>query len=372
MKKYLILFNLMILPIIFSVAGCRKDLRLVTGCYSKSGESGINIYDFKPLEEDLKLLSVSNGGPDPSYFCFSEKRKLIYLINEVSDFGGTEAGGLTTLKYNRNFSKIVKVKEISVPNGGPCYISITLDNRFLLIANYGGGSVAVVKVGFSGIPKGVTDVIKYNSVGEKVSHAHMISSDPQGNRIYVTDLGLDRIMIYTLNKYTGKLIPFNEEGIPLPPGTGPRHFAFNLDGTVMYVIGELNSTISVLKVDDKKGLILTQSVSTLREGLSGPNSPADIHTGRWGEYLYGSNRGENTIVTFKVLKDGTLTLAGHCDCGGDWPRNFVIDPSGKFLLVGNQRSGNISTFKIDKNTGLPVPVGQKVIVTAPACLKFID
>lgn len=362
----------MIIPIVFTLSGCREKIRLVAGCYTETGDAGINVYDFKPVDGTLKLLSVANAGPNPSYLCFSGKRKLIYAINEVSKFNGIKGGGLTTLKYNRNFSNIQKVNEIPVPNGGPCYISITLDNKFLLIANYDGGSVTVVRLGRTGIPKKVTENIIYAGIGEKVSHAHMISPDPQGNRVYVTDLGLDRIMIYTLIKFTGKLIPFNEEGIPLPPGTGPRHFVFNTKGSEMYVIGELNSTVNVFQVDDKKGLIFTQSYSTLREGFKDPNSPADIHITKYGEYLYGSNRGENTIVTLRILKDGKLILAGHTDCGGDWPRNFVIDPSGKFMLVGNERSGNISIFKIDPGTGMPMQVTQKVTLTAPACLKFLE
>jgi 6-phosphogluconolactonase len=202
----------------------------------------------------------------------------------------------------------------------------------------------------------------------------MISPDPQGDKVYVTDLGLDRIMIYTLNKFTGKLVPFNNEGIALPPGTGPRHFIFNAKGSKMYLIGELNSTINVFQVDEKKGLILIQTLSTLREGFDAPNSSADIHITKpkQGEFLYGSDRGENTIATFRTLKDGKIALAGHTDCGGNWPRNFVIDPSGKFILVGNEKSGNISIFKIDRSTGLPAPVAQKVDLTAPACLKFVE
>lgn len=372
MKKYFSLFILIVIPVAFSLTGCRQKTRLVTGCYSETGKAGINVYDFNAAEGSLKMVLASDAGPNPSYICFSDKKKLIYAINEVSKFGGAEGGGLTTLKYDRNFTRIKKVNELTIPNGGPCYISITLDNRFLLIANYGGGSVTVVRLGFSGMPKKVTDFIKYDTIGEKRSHAHMISSDPQGKRIYVTDLGLDRIMIYTLNKYSGKLVPLKAEGIPLPPGTGPRHFVFNREGSEMYVNGELNSTLNVLKVDDEKGLILTQSIGSLREGFQGPNYPADVHIGKSGHYLYSSNRGENTIATFKVDNNGNLTLTGNTDCGGNWPRNFVIDPSGKYLLVGNERSGSISVFRIDGITGAPSQVTQKVDLTSPACLKFIE
>ena len=173
----------------------------------------------------------------------------------------------------------------------------------------------------------------------------MIIPDPAGKRIYLTDLGLDQIFIYNLDPISGKLNQINNGMVNLPKGSGPRHFVFNSTGTKMYVINELNSTVSVLDIDGKGELHLVQTLTTLTEGFEGKNACADIHIGKNDKYLYGSNRGENTIVTYKIASDGTLTLAGHTSCGGNWPRNFVIDPSGEFLLVGNERSGDISIIQ---------------------------
>jgi 6-phosphogluconolactonase len=273
------------------------------------------------------------------------------------------------LKYTGNFENIEKVNEIPVPNGGPCFISITPENDFLLIANYAGGSVAVVKLDKNGIPERVSDTIIYNGIGENHSHAHMIATDPAGKRIYVTDLGLNRIMIYNLDKTKGKLIPLSGSGISLPEGTGPRHFVFDKTGSVMYVIGELGSTVSVFKVSEEEGLVLRQTIST-RKDSSIKNFCADIHIDRSGKFLYGSNRGENSIVTFKIGESGELSLAGQTDCGGSWPRNFVVDPSGKYVLTGNQKSGNITVLKIDPDSGIPSLVTQNIKLNAPACLKF--
>jgi 6-phosphogluconolactonase len=362
---YFILFIFSLL-----LSSLQENSRLVIGCITETGENGINVCDFNTVDGTLKIVSGFNAGPNPSYFCISEKRKMIYTINEVSKFKGTPGGGLTTLKYDGNFENIKKVKEITVPNGGPCFISISADNDFLFIANYGGGSVAVVKLDKNGIPETVCDTIIYNGMGKKVSHAHMISPDQAGKHIYVTDLGLDRIMIYTLDNVAGKLIPLNEEGISLPPGTGPRHFVFNESGSILYVIGELGSTVSVFKVAEEKSLILIQTISTRNIKYSGTNYCADIHIGKSGSFLYGSNRGENSIVTFKIEKDGYLSLAGHSDCGGNWPRNFVMDPSGNYILVGNQKSGNITTMKIDQKSGIPAMVTQNLNLNAPVCLKF--
>jgi 6-phosphogluconolactonase len=361
---------LLIISASLSLTSLQEKTRFVAGSFTESGEGGINVFDFDPANGTLKLFSSANAGPNPTYLCISKGGKLIYAINEVSRFFGAKGGGLTTLKYSGDFENIKKVNEIPVPNGGPCFISLTPDNKFLLIASYAGGSVAVVRLDQNGIPEKVCDSIIYKGIGGKPSHAHMISTDPDGKRIYVTDLGLDRIMIYSLNKSSGKLTPFSKDGISLPAGTGPRHFVFSKDGSRMYVMGELKSTVTVFATDQNKELVLLQTISALSDNYKGANSSADIHLANSGEFLYGSNRGENSIVTFRVGKDGLLTLAGHTTCGGDWPRNFTLDPSGKYLLAGNQKSGNISVFGIDAKTGLPSKTIQDIKLPGPACLKF--
>ena len=372
MKNYYMkYFYLLVSTLIFLSNSCSAQNILVTGRMTDSGGEGINIFDFNSSDGSLKLLSKADAGPNPSYFCFSKGGNLIYAANEVSTFKGQKGGGVTTLEYSKDFSKTKKVNEILIPNGSPCYISLSTDNKFLFVANYTGGSVAVFKLNENGIPEKICDTIKFKGIAGKTSHAHMISYGPAGKRIYLTDLGLDRIMIYNLDETTGKLIPLNENGVSLPSGTGPRHFTFSKDGSKMYVIGELKSTVSVFKVDEAGGLVLTQTITTLSENYKGTNSAADIHTGKSDEFLYGSNRGENSIVTFRMGKDGLLTLAGHTTCGGDWPRNFIIDPSGNYLLAGNQRSGDISILKIDDKTGIPSKTISQVNLAAPVCLKFL-
>jgi 6-phosphogluconolactonase len=355
----------------FSCTGIKTKVPLLVGTFTKGSDEGLYLYDFNNREGSLIQISGSEAGVSPAFFCFPLTKNLIYTINEVDNYGGKEnLGGLTTLRYDRERGKIEKINEMAVPNGGPCHISISSGDDFLFMANYSGGSAAVIKLDERGIPERITDTIYYEKSGEKVSHAHMILQDPQGKRIYLTDLGLDRIMIYVLDKSSGKLEPFRIPSVYLPAGSGPRHFVFNDDGSKMYLINELNSTIMVLEVNDIEGLKILQTVNTVSEGFQGKNYCADIHIGRGGNFLYGSNRGENSIVTFRIGSDGLIEPAGHTPCGGDWPRNFVIDKSGKYLLVGNQRSDNISVFNIDSDTGLPKPCGGPIEVTAPACLLF--
>ncbi len=221
------------------------------------------------------------------------------------------------------------------------------------VASYPNGSVAVIRLGSDGIPETVSDTVIYYKTAPKPSHAHMIQNDPSGRKVYVTDLGLDRIMVYDFDSKTGKLNLTTNDTVNVPAGSGPRHFTFNSDGSKMYVINELGSKMMSFDVDAGGGLKLLQTLPTFREGYMENNYCADIHLSKDGRFLYGSNRGENTIVTFRIEKDGTLSLAGHTSCGGNWPRNFTLDPSGKFLLVGNQKSDSISVFRLNRKTGLP-------------------
>ncbi|NSW95834.1 MAG: lactonase family protein [Bacteroidales bacterium] len=353
------------------ITGCsERHQRLYVGSFTKPGQKGFSIFDFNSRSGQLKLVKEVDVGPNPSYFCYSERNKLFYFLNEVMEFNGVFGGGLTTFRYNPDDLTFEKQNEIIIPYAGPCYISMSPDSSFLLVANYPNGSVAVVTLDESGKPLSVTDTILYVKEEPDRSHAHMILSDPGGKNIYVTDLGLDRITYYSLDTSTGRLSRPENGSVTLPGGSGPRHFVFNDEGTRMYVINELGSTISVFSVGEDGGLAPVQTVSTVREGFQGNNYCADIHIGPSGKYLYGSNRGENTIVTFSIEADGTLKLVGHTSCGGDWPRNFTLDPSGKFLLVGNQKSDTIAVFRLNRSTGMPKDPPGKFRCISPACLKF--
>jgi 6-phosphogluconolactonase len=372
MKRSTIIISVVLSVLVLSTSCDKQTSRLFCGSYNENGSNGFSIIDVSLQKGSFTKVSDSDAGPNPSYFVVYKKHGLVYAANEVMSFKGINGGGLTTLKYSEKTGSAEKLNEIPVPNGGPCFISLTPEEDFLLMANYTGGSVAVVKLDGSGIPESVTDNIVYENEGEKVSHAHMIATDPSGKRVYVTDLGLDRIMIYNLDKTTGKLLLVENGIVKLKDGAGPRHFVFDKSGSMMYVICELNSTISVLKTDQNGTLSVIQTLSTLDEGFKGESFCADIHIGINGKFLYGSNRGENTIVVFGIDSDGKLTLAGRKGCGGNWPRNFVIDPTGNYLLVGNQKSDNISVFRINQSSGVPEgPVGN-YNVQSPVCLKFVD
>ncbi|HQK72136.1 MAG TPA: lactonase family protein [Bacteroidales bacterium] len=370
MKNYLFLFILSGL-ILFST-GCKKKELLYAGRFTKGDEKGLYIFSFNPSNGSLKLKSQEDVGPSPSFFCFGRNNDLLYVINEVMEFKGAFGGGLTTLKLDTETGRPVeKLSEILVPYAGPCHISLSADGRHILIANYPNGSVVVIRLGSNGIPEAVTDTILYVKEEPDRSHAHMIKHDPAGKYIYVTDLGLDRIVTYTLDTINSKLVQTSDGIASLPQGSGPRHFEFNNDGSVMYVINELGSTITVFSVDRQSGaLTALQTVKTISDDYIENNYCAEIALSKNGKFLYGSNRGENTIIVFKVGEGGKLELTGRVSCGGDWPRNFVIHPEGKFLLVGNQKSGYISVFKINQMTGLPEGPVAKAEIPGVAFLAF--
>jgi len=351
-KSVLIIAALLILGVFFT--GCDKTEILYAGRFTKGDEKGLYVFEFNTRNGSLTLKSQEDVGPSPSFFCLSKNKALLYALNEVMEFKGNFGGGLTTLRINPGTGAIAeKINEMLIPWAGPCYISLSADTKHLLIANYPNGSVVVVKLNNEGIPETISDTILYVREEPDRSHAHMIKHDQAGKYIYVTDLGLDRIITYRLDTVMGILVE-TENGITtLPKGSGPRHFVFNTDGSKLYAINELASTIAVFDVDETTGTLLpVQTLKTTSDDFIENNYCAEIAISKDGRFLYGSNRGENTIVVFRILPDGKLEFAGRTSCGGNWPRNFVIDPDGKFLIVGNQKSGDIVVFRINKNTGL--------------------
>jgi 6-phosphogluconolactonase len=224
----------------------------------------------------------------------------------------------------------------------------------------------VVAVNDSGIPEKVTDKLLF---GEK-SHPHMVIFNPVRKVYYMSDLGLNRIYIFRSEISEGILLGEETTYFQMEEGSGPRHMVLDKACRNLYVINELNSTVSVIDITAKIP-VLKQTISTLPEGFSEKNYCADLHMAPSGKYLYGSNRGHNSIVVFSVARIGELTIKGHFPCGGDWPRNFAVNGTGKTLAVANQRSGLISLFNIEKGGKVLNGSSQPTPFNAPACIKFI-
>jgi 6-phosphogluconolactonase len=250
-------------------------------------------------------------------------------------------------------------------------------SKSLLLANYTGGNVAVLPIQRDGSLGAAIDVKQHEGSGpreqQKAPHAHCIKLDRSNRFAVAADLGSDKVMIYRFNPLSGKLEPGTQPSAPLHPGAGPRHLTFHPNGKYLYVINELDSSLTTFKYNPVTGtLVAFETVSTLPRDFTGKSYCADIHISRSGRFLYGSNRGHNSIVVFAIdPQTARLSLVEHVSTEGKWPRNFVIDPSGRFLLVANQHTDNVVVFSIDSRTGRLTPTGAKEQIPVPVCLQFL-
>jgi 6-phosphogluconolactonase len=259
----------------------------------------------------------------------------------------------------------------------PCYLTIDPTGRFVLVANYTGGSLTVLPIHDNGSLGEATDVVQHKgsstSPRQQAPHAHSVVLDPSGRLAYAADLGLDKVMIYHFDAQRGKLSPSTSGWAHLKPGAGPRHLAFSPDGSRVYVVNELDSTLSVFFVDRSTGgLEHRQTLSILPSTIAGENLSADVHVSLSGEFVYCSNRGHDSIAVLAVdEKTGKVSTVQHKASGGKWPRNFTIDPTGEYLLVANQKSDMITVFAIHQESGTLAPTGETAEVPSPVCLKFV-
>ncbi|MDF1559103.1 MAG: lactonase family protein [Bacteroidales bacterium] len=310
----------------------------------------------------IEKISEITVGDNPSYFTFG-RGGLVYLVNEVDTFDMKSGGGITTSRYDKKNRSLEKIGSINQGGGGPCHITLSTDGKHLITANYGSGSVSVVKLNSDGIPEKVTDVIFY---GEK-SHPHMTIHNPRLHTYYVSDLGLDRVYQLKLDTTLGLLMDADIAYFSCEPGSGPRHMAIDRSSANLYVINEHNSSMSVFNILSDT-VTARQTVSTLPDGYSEKSYCADIHLTHNGKKIYGSNRGHNSIVTFRVGVDGTLSGPSHIDCGGNWPRNLAVTRSGKFILVANQRSNEISVLREGNSYEKAI---STLTLNAPSCVRFV-
>jgi len=350
----------MLISLVIIGSSCKEDdkLFLVSG-YTAENNPDVMLCAFDG-QGSTRMVSEFIVGDNPSYFV-SGKNNLVYFVNEVDSFNLAHGGGITTLRLDRSSNKLTRESSINQGGGGPCHITLSADGNYLITANYGSGSVSVVRLNSSGIPERVTDVIFY---GDR-SHPHMTLYNERTQVYYVSDLGLDRIHRLRLDTAIGRLMTDDDPYLECEKGSGPRHMAIDKSSANLYVINELNSTVSVFNaLSDTTDV--KQTISTLPEGYDDKSFCADIHLSASGKRLHGSNRGHNSIVTWKVGTGGRLSSPDYQDCGGNWPRNFAVTPSGKYFLVANQRSNAVSVVSAESKQP-----GAVLSFNAPACIRFV-
>lgn len=354
--------------------GAARDFLLYVGTYTKGKSEGIYIYRMNATSGELKPVATVKGISNPSFLAIDPRRRFLYAVNESGEFNGKKGGGVTAFAIDQRTGDLKKLNEQQSP-GVPCHVSVHPSGRFVLAANYGGGNVVMYPVNPDGSLAEQSHVAQHSGKGgdpkrQDGPHAHAIMIDAAGRFAFAPDLGIDKVMSYKIDAVNKKLLP--NGSAPTKPAAGPRHFDFHPNGRFAYVINELDSTITVFAYNKTKGeLTELQSISTLPADFSGTNYCADIHVHPSGKFLYGSNRGHDSIAAFQIMSDGKLYFLKDEPTGGKWPRNFGIDPTGAFLLAANQNSDNVVTFRIDPQTGWLKATGQMTEVPTPVCLKFI-
>jgi 6-phosphogluconolactonase len=339
---------------------------------------GIYLLELDPETGALTPIGEPADIDSPSFLAISPDENVLYAVSEVSTW---PEGTVTAYKIDRTTGSLTFINKQGTLGRSTTYVSVDPSNRVVMVANYGDGrSAAIFPIRPDGGVAQASDSVAHSGTGliesrQDKPHSHSIQADPTHRFAYVADLGIDKIMIYQLDTENGRLLPNTTPSLDLPPGTGPRHFAFHPNGRFAYVIGELNSSITTLAVDSETGsLKALQTVPTLPEGVDPASSHAsDIHIHPSGKFIYGGNRGHDSLVIYAVDNEtGHLTYRGHQSSFGSTPRNFAIDPTGRFLLVANQNSGTIITFRIDLQTGALHETGNVASIPTPVCLKMLE
>jgi 6-phosphogluconolactonase len=349
------------------------------GTYTGRGSRGIYLFQVAGGDEPaLKPLGLAAELASPSFLAVDASRHRLFAVNEVNSVDGEPGGGVSAFSFDPTSGKLTALNRQSSRGAGPCHLALAPDGRHVLAANYGSGSVAVLPIGEDGLLGEATDFHQHAGHGpnprrQEGPHAHCVTFSPDGRRVFVCDLGLDKVMIYHFDAATGKLTPNDPPYAELKPGAGPRHMAFGINARFAYVINELDSTVTTFAYDAASGALETiGSTSTLPTDFRGENTTAEIAVHPSGKFLYASNRGHDSIAAFVIDQaTGTPTLLEHQPTGGRTPRHFAIDPAGEVLVAENQNSGTMKMFRIDATTGRLTATGELVETPTPVCTVFV-
>jgi 6-phosphogluconolactonase len=355
----------------------RDDTLLYVGTYTEDGRTdGIHIVRMDARSGKLRRVASMNAGANPSFLAIHPNGRVLYAVNEVDKYKGKEGGGVSAFTIERDSGALTLRNEQSSESGGPCFVSVDRSGRVVLVANYDGGSVALLPIEPDGSLAPASQVVKHTGKGpnadrQEAAHAHCIVVDSSNRFALSADLGADRVFVYSLDLEAKSLRHVEGGDAVMRPGAGPRHIAFHPRLPLVFVANELDSTVATLRFDAERGALSPLDVhSTLPAGWTGTNYPADIHIASSGRTLYLSNRGHNSLAVFSVSDAGALALVQVISTDGDWPRNFTLDPTGRWVLVANQKSGSVVVFSRDEKSGRLTPTRERIALPSPVCLRF--
>ena len=371
MHRFLIVAVLSLL--LGSHAARADEGRVYFGTYTKAGGSeGIYTAGFDEGSGKLGEPVLAAKVASPSFLTIAPSGKTLYAVSET---GGSEGGRVTAFRILAS-GLLEKLNDQSSGGDGPCHVSLSSDGKTLAVANYGGGSVASYRIGDDGALSAPVSMIQHTGSSvdpkrQKEPHAHSINFSPDGRFAYAADLGTDRIYLYAVDPATSALKRAGETVIT--PGSGPRHFGFRPDGQFAYVINEMTLKVNAFRVDAASGALTeVQSLSTLPEGTDPVGSTAEVVAHPSGKFLYGSNRGHDTLVVYAIDgATGQLTWVENEPIRGKTPRNFVVSPDGKWLLAAGQQSDSVTVFAIDARTGALEFADSQIKISSPVCIRFL-
>ena len=350
------------------------------GTYTSDKSKGVYLFQLRTENQAVTLapLGLAAETQSPSFLEIDFRRRLLFAVNEIGQFDGKPTGAVTAFSIDRESGKLTPLNQQPSMGSGPCHLVLDRTRRYLLVANYGSGSVSVLPVAADGRLGAASDVVQHtgssvNPDRQKGPHAHCVTMEAGNRFAFVCDLGLDKVMVYRFDSEHGKLTPHDPAFAPLKPGAGPRHMVFRPDGRFAYVVNEMSSTVTAFAYASGSGVLKEiQTVSTLPAYFTGDNTTAEIDVHPSGKWLYVSNRGHNTVVLFDIDRaKGTLTYVEEQVTRGSKPRHFGIDPSGRLVAIGNQDSDTIVMAQIDSGNGRLKPSSALVPAPSPVCMKFL-
>jgi 6-phosphogluconolactonase len=355
-----------------------EPLWVYFGTYTQQESKGIYAARLDPVSGALSESALAAALPNPSFLCVHPAHTHLFAVSEISDFRAERLGAVSAFAIDRTDGSLRLLNQQHSGGAGPCHISIDKEGRNVLVANYGSGTVAVLPVAADGHLLPPASVAQHSGSSihprrQTAPHPHCIGLDAEDRYAFVADLGLDQIVAYRFDAAEGHLSVNHPIVTAVAPGSGPRHFTLHPQPGFAYVINELTSTITTFSYDQQSGdLREVQTVSTLPNDFAGSNLTAEVQVHPSGNFLYGSNRGHDSIAVFSVDQvTGKLTMLGYYSTGGRTPRHFGIDPAGNLLVVANQDSDCVVVLHIDQQTGVLEPAAS-IALPSPVCVVFVQ
>lgn len=356
-----------------------RRLRVYLGTYTRGKSEGIYVSELDLHSGKLADARLAAKAINPSFVAIHPSRRFVYAVGEINDFQGNKTGGVSAFAVDASTGQLTRINQQSSHGAGPCHLIVDAAGKNVLVANYGGGSVACLQIKEDGSLGSASAVIQHegssvNPRRQTGPHAHSINLDADNRFAVAADLGLDKVLIYRFESETGKLTPHEPSSVSVRPGGGPRHFTFHPGGRFAYANNEITSTLTAFAYDAGRGVLEEiHTVSTLPDDVHGDNSTAEVRVHPNGRFVYVSNRGHNSIAIFAVDRaSGRLSPAGHEPTRGEIPRNFNLDPTGRYLLAANQNTHNVVVFRIDEKTGQLQATGSEIAVPSPVCVRFMQ